>query len=145
MKTKGFKKSMVLYRGKEVSGLTLPASVQRLTNVEIPAGYVSNGKQLFSDGLKITFIPADLKSEKVTYLCHSCGKRYENKKGWISSRRCAECGKSDAENLKNRVKGYFNFDSSDENKKRCLYNSLHHWGFANRKKEVEKIISENWM
>lgn len=56
-----FFQTTVSYKGQELQGLCLPSSVQRLSSsIAIPDGFVSVGKQRFSDGLRICFIQEHL-------------------------------------------------------------------------------------
>jgi hypothetical protein len=135
--TASFFNTTVTYKKQEVQGLCLPASVQRLTNVVIPNGYQSVGKQRFADGFRICFIQEHL-IEKIVPKTLKVGEYSIS--GYTTNLEIQET----INNNCNIIKACFLKDPSINHKEWITNRLLYNMGLNNWHNIAYDILKLNW-
>ena len=132
-----FTQTTVSYKGEDVNGLALPYSVQRITEKDVPNGYVSIGKQQFGKGLRICFIEESLISKTEP-------RQLKDNEKWVSGYKT----NLDIEDAKQRLiettKECYAKDNSDEHKAWLLNASKNNMGLNSYPEIAEQLVNENW-
>jgi len=140
-----FEQTAVSYKGKDVNGLALPYSVQRIEDSPspIPKGYVCIGKQQFGRGLRICFISKDLKDwlKENSNIQPRIMKEGEK---WISGYKTNLDLELDKENIAQITKECFKKDGSENHKIWMINCAKNNMGLNSFPKLAEKIVNENW-
>jgi hypothetical protein len=135
---KNFTNAAVDYNGKEVSGIILPLSIQRInSSFEIPEGYTCIGKQQFGKGLRICFIPSELIQKPIT-------KEMKNGEFSVSGYKTNLDIESDIKRLIAVTKECYQKDNSENHKQWLVKRAQYNMGLNNFKEIAEKTVIENW-